>query len=208
MKGSHAEALRRKDQKQELPGLLCDFGDFASLRETVSALSPKYLANSRELRVWRFVNLSVLATLQLAFAVHLIQERRWRESSDMFRKGATKMGATAIASGSGCRPTDPSRAITALLLLSLASFTSALRAQSTNASLTGRVTDPSKAVIVDAKVAAIRATTNVRYQTTTYGSGEYYLANLPPRFLSYRNRKARLQETNQACCDPSRAGCS
>src|SRR6516164_6315862 len=64
MKGSHAEALRRKDQKQELPGLLCDFGDFASLRETVSALSPKYLANSRELRVWRFVNLSVLATLQ------------------------------------------------------------------------------------------------------------------------------------------------
>ena len=90
------------------------------------------------------------------------------------------MGATAIASGSGCRPTDPSRAITALLLLSLASFTSALRAQSTNASLTGRVTDPSKAVIVDAKVAAISAATNLRYETATNGSGEYYLANLPP----------------------------
>jgi len=38
-----------------------------------------------------------------------------------------------------------------------------------------RTADPSKAVIVDAKVAAISATTNVRYQTTTNGSGEYYL---------------------------------
>src|SRR6516164_423573 len=107
MKGSHAEALRRKDQKQELPGLLCDFGDFASLRETVSALSPKYLANSRELRVWRFVNLSVLATLQLAFAVHLIQERRWRESSDMLRKGATKNGRYSNCLGFGVQAHGP-----------------------------------------------------------------------------------------------------
>jgi hypothetical protein len=36
-------------------------------------------------------------------------------------------------------------------------------AQSTNASLTGRVTDPSKALIVGAKVAAISADTNIRY---------------------------------------------
>jgi hypothetical protein len=61
-----------------------------------------------------------------------------------------------------------------------ASFTPVLRAQSTNASLIGRVTDPSKAVIVDAKIAVISAATNVRYETTTNGSGEYYLANLPP----------------------------
>jgi hypothetical protein len=67
-----------------------------------------------------------------------------------------------------------------VVLLFLASFTSVLRAQSTNASLTDRVTDPSKALIVDAKVAAISAGTNVRYETTTNGSGEYYLANLPP----------------------------
>ena len=66
----------------------------------------------------------------------------------------------------------------------LASFTSVLRAQSTNASLTGRVTDPTKALIADAKIAAISAGTNVRYETTTNGSGEYYLANLPPG--SYR----------------------
>ena len=67
--------------------------------------------------------------------------------------------------------------LAALLLLSL---TSALHAQSTNASLTGRVSDPQKALIVDAKVAVISAGTNMRAETTTNGSGEYYLANLPP----------------------------
>src|SRR6267142_960635 len=67
--------------------------------------------------------------------------------------------------------------LAALLLLSLAS---ALRAQSTNASLTGRVSDPQKALIVDAKVAVISAGTNVRAETTTNGSGEYYLRNLAP----------------------------
>ena len=67
--------------------------------------------------------------------------------------------------------------LAALLLLS---FTSALRAQSTNASLTGRVSDQQKALIVDAKVAVISAATNVRAETTTNSSGEYYLANLAP----------------------------
>jgi hypothetical protein len=52
--------------------------------------------------------------------------------------------------------------------------------QSTNASLTGRVTDPSKARIAGAKIAAISVDTNVRYQATTSLSGEYHLANLAP----------------------------
>jgi hypothetical protein len=59
-----------------------------------------------------------------------------------------------------------------------------LRAQSINASLTGRVSDPSKALIVDAKIVAIRNGVNSRYETTTNQSGEYYLINLPPD--SYR----------------------
>jgi len=62
----------------------------------------------------------------------------------------------------------------------LVSITPVLRAQSISASLTGRVIDASKAIIVDAKVAAISASTNIRYETATSGSGEYYLANLPP----------------------------
>ena len=68
----------------------------------------------------------------------------------------------------------------AFAFLLVVSFTHVVRAQSTNASLTGGITDPSKAVIVDAKVTAISADRNVRYETTTNGSGQYYLANLPP----------------------------
>jgi hypothetical protein len=60
------------------------------------------------------------------------------------------------------------------------SVPSVLRAQSTNASLIGRITDPSKAVIADAKITSINAETSVRYETTTNVSGEYYLANLLP----------------------------
>jgi hypothetical protein len=65
-------------------------------------------------------------------------------------------------------------------LLLVASFACVLRAQTTNASLTGRITDPSKAIVVEAKIAAISISTNVRYEAVTNGSGEYYLANLPP----------------------------
>jgi hypothetical protein len=72
------------------------------------------------------------------------------------------------------------RRVPLLVVLLLISSPYVLRAQSTNASLTRRITDLSKAVIVDAKVAAINAGTNLRYETTTNGSGEYYLENLPP----------------------------
>src|SRR6266481_6101349 len=71
-----------------------------------------------------------------------------------------------------------------LIVLFFGSCTGDLRAQSTNASISGRVTDPSKAVIVDAKVAGINTGTNARYEGATNGSGEYYLTNLPPG--SYR----------------------
>ena len=53
-------------------------------------------------------------------------------------------------------------------------------AQSTNASVAGRVTDPSKAVIADARVAAINTGTAVRHETTTSKTGDYYLTNVPP----------------------------
>src|SRR2546427_10119639 len=76
------------------------------------------------------------------------------------------------------------RRVPTLVFIFLVSLTSALQAQSTSANLTGRITDPSKAVIADAKIAAISADTNVRYETLTNVSGEYYLANLQPG--SYR----------------------
>jgi len=55
-----------------------------------------------------------------------------------------------------------------------------LHAQSTNASLTGRVTDPSKAVIVDARVTVINTSTRVHYEGVTNETGSYYVTNLPP----------------------------
>ena len=76
------------------------------------------------------------------------------------------------------------RRVPPLALLFLTALTSVVRAQSTNASLAGRITDPAKAVIVAAIVSAINAGTSVRYETTTNGAGEYYLANLPPGLYS------------------------
>jgi len=67
-----------------------------------------------------------------------------------------------------------------LLALCLSLYPCALPAQTTNGSITGRVTDPSKATIPDAKVAAVNAGTNFRYEAATNGAGEYTLANLPP----------------------------
>ena len=68
----------------------------------------------------------------------------------------------------------------AFVLVLIAACTGVLRAQSTNASITGRVTDPTRAVIAGAQVAAINAGTNFRYQAATNGAGQYYLTNLPP----------------------------
>jgi hypothetical protein len=79
----------------------------------------------------------------------------------------------------------------ALLVMSLAPLGSA---QSTSASLTGRVMDPSKAVIVEAKIAAVSAATSVRYETATNASGEYHLTNLPPDFYRIEVEKTGFKK--------------
>jgi hypothetical protein len=55
-----------------------------------------------------------------------------------------------------------------------------LPAQSTNASLTGRITDISKAVVPNARVIVINTGTRIRYETITNETGSYYVTNLPP----------------------------
>ncbi|HKR85586.1 MAG TPA: TonB-dependent receptor, partial [Terriglobales bacterium] len=76
------------------------------------------------------------------------------------------------------------RGVAVCALLFLLAPACVLHAQSTNASLTGRITDPSHALIVNAKVSVVSSGTNAHYETTTNDSGEYYQANLPPD--SYR----------------------
>ena len=53
-------------------------------------------------------------------------------------------------------------------------------AQSTSASLTGFVDDPTKAVISGAQITAINTQTGVRTSTTTNSSGQYVLPGLEP----------------------------
>jgi len=59
-------------------------------------------------------------------------------------------------------------------------FACSLNAQSTNASLTGRITDSSKGVVPNAKVVAINTGTRVHYETVTNATGSYYVTDLPP----------------------------
>jgi hypothetical protein len=81
-----------------------------------------------------------------------------------------------------------------LLLLLLSSCPAVLRAQSTDGSIAGRVIDPTKAVIVDAKVAAINVGTNVRNEGVTNNSGEYHLTNLAPGNYRMEIDKAGFQK--------------
>jgi len=72
-----------------------------------------------------------------------------------------------------------------------------LRGQSTNASLTGRVLDPSKATVANAKVAAVNIGTNSRYKATTNEAGKYTLPNLPPAAYSIEVEKEGFKKLIQ-----------
>jgi len=72
------------------------------------------------------------------------------------------------------------RRFSAFIVLVLFCSCGELRAQSTNASVTGYITDPNKAVIIDAKVTVINVDTNVRYEATTNSVGSYDVNGLPP----------------------------
>lgn len=74
------------------------------------------------------------------------------------------------------------RLLLALLIITLLTIviTPGSYGQSTNASLTGRITDVSKAVVPNARVVVINTGTRVRYETVSNTTGSYYLTNLPP----------------------------
>ncbi len=86
------------------------------------------------------------------------------------------------------------RPFSASVLLLFGLSTCALRAQSINASLTGRITDPSKALIAAATIAAISDATGQRYETAADNSGEYSLANLPPNTYSLEVEKTGFKK--------------
>ncbi len=67
-----------------------------------------------------------------------------------------------------------------IVLLALLFRAGSLNGQSTNASLTGRIADSSKAVVPAAKVIVINTGTRIHYETITNDTGSYYVMNLPP----------------------------
>lgn len=85
----------------------------------------------------------------------------------------------------------------AFVFLLLTSIT-CIRAQSTNASLTGQITDQQKALIVDAKITATSAGTNFVYQTKSNSLGQYYLQNLPPDSYRIEIEKAGFKKLIKA----------
>ena len=110
-----------------------------------------------------------------AVLLHLL---RLRES----REPAPRMGRVllALSVDSSHLLTPPHLGGTLLLLLGLFFSAGSLRGQSTNASLTGRVTDSSKAVVPEVKVIVINTGTRIHYETITNETGSYYVTNLPP----------------------------
>lgn len=66
------------------------------------------------------------------------------------------------------------------LVLLLISWPALLRAQSTNATITGFITDPTKAAVAGVKVDVMNMDTNVHYTATSNQEGSYSVANLPP----------------------------
>jgi Carboxypeptidase regulatory-like domain/TonB dependent receptor len=105
-------------------------------------------------------------------------------TADGVRRGQNRRVGAFFSMEFSCRliykvPAVAFLRIIASAALSFFSFVP-LHAQSTNASLTGRITDSSKAVVSDAKVITINTGTRVRYATATNETGRYYVTNLPP----------------------------
>src|SRR5690349_19378610 len=68
-----------------------------------------------------------------------------------------------------------------------------LLAQSTNASVTGRILDPGNAVIVGAEISIINTETKVRYTGEPNEDGIYLVSNIQPGIylLQFRNPASR-----------------
>src|SRR5438105_14519077 len=70
--------------------------------------------------------------------------------------------------------------IAASVVVLICLFAAFAAGQTTTASITGTVTDPSGAVVPNVKVVATNTATNVAYTATTNESGVYNILFLPP----------------------------
>lgn len=71
------------------------------------------------------------------------------------------------------------RRLIVLTVILSSNFAGTLHGQTTNATVTGRVTDFSKGIIADAKVTLLNEGTNIPYVGNTNETGSYYVTELP-----------------------------
>ena len=85
----------------------------------------------------------------------------------------------------------------AILLICMVQLLAAgsLWAQATTGSIVGRVTDPSNAVVVGAKVIAINQATGVAYSSATDEYGDFSILNVPPGTYAVRVTKPGFEIT-------------
>src|SRR5260370_16053777 len=67
-----------------------------------------------------------------------------------------------------------------LCLACILAFCFSLRAQDPNATVSGRVLDPSGAVVPGTQVRVINDATNIEYSTVTYDAGIYSIPSVSP----------------------------
>jgi len=80
-----------------------------------------------------------------------------------------------------------------LLLLTICVTTTAI-AQSTSASISGQVVDPSGRIIPDADIQILNEATGVQYANRTNSSGIYTVSILPPGQYRVQVSKNRIQD--------------
>src|SRR5262249_15385594 len=106
---------------------------------------------------------------------------RWSLSSEPNRSSAaSSIVRSAPTIGSLLLPPSLRLRSTSFVLISLLFSAGTLQGQSTTASLTGRVTDFSKAVVPDARIIVVNTGTRIHYESITNETGSYYVTNLPP----------------------------
>jgi hypothetical protein len=81
---------------------------------------------------------------------------------------------------SGKKPKGSQISVIIILLVAILSPTAPASAQSPDASVTGQVTDSTKAIVVGAHVRTVNVSTNIHQEAITNGAGEYYFPNLLP----------------------------
>src|SRR5215469_6770306 len=90
-------------------------------------------------------------------------------------------------------PTCPSRRPCMLLALLLASFSASAWPQTQLATVFGTITDPTGAVIAEARVTVSNISTGLKRVALTDINGQYHMVGLPPGIYTVRTEKEKFQ---------------